>query len=377
MLPLFGSSTNNKNMQGFILDRNYKPLHVFVPEAGMMDVATRKSIAHTHSTFRVINRAKNAYMGWVSDSLFASGYSFPASTLTSCATECAIAVVVTPINTTSSGSIYKRYISAGTTSVYAGMFAIEQAAAALLIRYHDGTGITSWTTAHTFAANRTDDLVIVFTSTAIDVYYNDRLVDTRTWTKPATSGSNISSATPIILGIGASGSNTAFTGALHLIAHVLDNKNAKNLSKNPWQIFQKDMFLIPFGSTTATLQYLAPISDLSTGGWSQSTGPTLYAVLDESVADDSDYISTTAATTCELKLGNGIDPLSSTGHILKYRILTGTGTLSVALKQGSTTIASWVHTLTGLPQDISNTLSGAEADSITNYTNLRVTFTSS
>jgi hypothetical protein len=150
-----------------------------------------------------------------------------------------------------------------------------------------------------------------------------------------------------------------------------------SLSQNPWQIFQPDIFLIPFGTITATLQYLAPISDLSTGGWSQSTGPTLYAVLDESVANDSDYISTTSATTCELKLGNGNDPLSSTGHILKYRILAGSGTLSVALKQGSTTIASWVHTLTGLPQDISNTLSGTEADSITDYTNLRVTFTSS
>ena len=50
---------------------------------------------------------------------------------------------------------------------------------------------------------------------------------------------------------------------------------------------------------------------------------------------------------------------------------------SVALKQGSTTIASWgPHSLTGSAQDFAQTLTGGQADSITDYSALRVEFTS-
>ena len=49
----------------------------------------------------------------------------------------------------------------------------------------------------------------------------------------------------------------------------------------------------------------------------------------------------------------------------------------LALKQGSTTIASWgPHSLTGSAQDFAQTLTGGQADSITDYSALRVEFTS-
>ena len=124
-------------------------------------------------------------------------------------------------------------------------------------------------------------------------------------------------------------------------------------------------------------QKLAPVSDVSAGSWTPSSGTDLYAMLDETAASDTDYIAATSATTCTLALASGSDPASSTGHILRYRLPPGSGTVSVALKQGTTTIASWgPHTLTGAAQDFAQTLTGGEADSITDYSALRVEFTS-
>jgi hypothetical protein len=124
-------------------------------------------------------------------------------------------------------------------------------------------------------------------------------------------------------------------------------------------------------------QKLAPVSDVAAGSWLPSSGSDLYAMVDETAYSDTDYIYATSATTCTLALTSGSDPSSSSGHILRYRLLAGSGTIAVALKQGSTTIASWgPHSLTGSAQDFAQTLTGGQADSITDYSALRVEFTS-
>lgn len=128
---------------------------------------------------------------------------------------------------------------------------------------------------------------------------------------------------------------------------------------------------------TVTSQKLAPVSDVAAGSWTPSSGSDLYAMLDETAASDTDYIQATSATTCTLALASGSDPSSSTGHILRYRLLAGSGKIAVTLKQSTTTIASWgPHTLTGAAQDFAQTLTSGEADSITDYSALRVEFTS-
>jgi hypothetical protein len=99
-------------------------------------------------------------------------------------------------------------------------------------------------------------------------------------------------------------------------------------------------------------------------------------MLDEATASDVDYIGTTTASTAEIALGDGLDPLSSAGHVVRFRA-KGVGTLLVSLYQGTTLIASYTPTLTGAFQTFSFTLSGAEADSITNYGDLRLKFASS
>jgi hypothetical protein len=134
------------------------------------------------------------------------------------------------------------------------------------------------------------------------------------------------------------------------------------------------ILIIP--STGGPPQLLAPASDVSAGGWTPSSGSDLYAMLDETSYSDTDYIVSSTASVCTLALAAGSDPAVSTGHILRYRMLSGVGSVSVALKQNTTTIASWgPHALTTSAQDFAQTLTGGQADSITDYSALRVEFT--
>lgn len=132
---------------------------------------------------------------------------------------------------------------------------------------------------------------------------------------------------------------------------------------------------VMIGNVVVTAQYARPTSDVSAGTWTASSGSDLYAMLDEASASDADYIVTTGASTCEVALGSLTDPASSSGHIVRYRISATSGGITVRLRQGTTTIASWTHSpaptsLTTYEQ----TLSSAEADSITSYAALKLQF---
>jgi hypothetical protein len=157
----------------------------------------------------------------------------------------------------------------------------------------------------------------------------------------------------------------------------LTPEEKKSLAENPWKIFAPRRKLLYVSATSVTLTYLRPSADVSTGSWTPSTGTSLYAVLDEVTPSDADYILASTATTCEIQLSAGTTPPSRDNHALNYHLLAGTGTVTVVLKCGTTTIKTWNHTLTGSTQDISSTLTNAEASSITDYSNLRVVFTSS
>jgi len=124
-----------------------------------------------------------------------------------------------------------------------------------------------------------------------------------------------------------------------------------------------------------TAQYARPTSDVSTGTWTASTGSDLFDMLDETGADDGDYITTTSASTCEVALGSLSDPASSSSHIVRYRISATGGGIIVRLREGSTTIASWTHNpAPGSLTTYAQTLSGGEADSIINYAALKLQF---
>jgi hypothetical protein len=135
-----------------------------------------------------------------------------------------------------------------------------------------------------------------------------------------------------------------------------------------------------------------PSSDISAGSWTTELGGTsnLYASIDEaSPANDADYIQSSAlapgggSDTTEVKFTAVDDPASSDGHVVRYRYQrTGnnsTMTLTVSLRQGaSTEIAAWTHTnvASGLVT-AEQTLTGVQADAITDYSDLRLRFVAS
>jgi hypothetical protein len=128
-------------------------------------------------------------------------------------------------------------------------------------------------------------------------------------------------------------------------------------------------------------QILHAASDVSISNWKNESGATtnLFASIDESVASDTDYIESgpdPANEVIRFALTQGVtDPTTSTGYGVNYRYgKTGTGQIDITVRVvegASTVIASWTHTdVPETPVNQNQTLSTAQADSITNHNNL-------
>lgn len=135
-------------------------------------------------------------------------------------------------------------------------------------------------------------------------------------------------------------------------------------------------------------QFARPSADTSIGGYKdQADGTTdIFQAIDEVSPSDADYIKSASAPSNApyvTKLSSIEDPQSSGGHVVRYRYAKSAAggaqiNLVVQLRQGYTSegspgtlIAEWTH------NDISEsfttqnqTLSGAQADAITDYTDL-------
>lgn len=144
-----------------------------------------------------------------------------------------------------------------------------------------------------------------------------------------------------------------------------------------------------FGAALVMLLSTAyPTSDVSDGTWTdQAGGSNLYAAIDETTPSDADYIKSaeleaSGSDVCEVALDALGDAGLSTDHVVRYRYRkqgAATMNLSFQLRQGtSTVIASWSHNGIGTDWvDGQYTLSEAEANSITDYSDLRVRITAS
>lgn len=124
---------------------------------------------------------------------------------------------------------------------------------------------------------------------------------------------------------------------------------------------------------------LNPIVDVHNQGWTDNAAGTtnLYQAIDEDAASDSDYVQVgTTGLIYEAALESITDPASSTGHILHTRYKKDTAADVVSIKaelmQGSTVLVT--RNFSGISTSFTTddyTLSSGEADSITDYGNLR------
>jgi hypothetical protein len=133
-------------------------------------------------------------------------------------------------------------------------------------------------------------------------------------------------------------------------------------------------------------QFARPSADTVRTAWTdQAAGTTnIYTTIDEVSFSDADYIKTPAppgTNEFETLLTTVTDPVSSVNHIMRWRRrkqpASGSSdiNLTVRLLVATTQITSQAdNTLPGTFTDTSYTLSGAEADAITNYADIRLEF---
>ncbi len=131
-----------------------------------------------------------------------------------------------------------------------------------------------------------------------------------------------------------------------------------------------------------------PDNDDTIGSWTdEASGTTdIYLGIDEVTAEDTELVrSENDPSTSEYITGLSTitDPVLSSGHIVRFRTQKGetgggqpgTINLIIQLREGTTTRAS--TTLSAISTgfaDGSFTLTGGEADAITDYSNLNIRF---
>lgn len=140
-------------------------------------------------------------------------------------------------------------------------------------------------------------------------------------------------------------------------------------------------------------QFARPSVDTTRDNWEEDDGTTtdIWDQIDEAVRDDVDYIRTVLTPTSDVyvcKLTTVEDPLSSINHVVRYAYGKDAAggdqiDLTVQLRQGYVnegspgTLIATAGTHTNIASGWtagSYTLSGAEADAITNYADLYLRF---
>lgn len=136
-------------------------------------------------------------------------------------------------------------------------------------------------------------------------------------------------------------------------------------------------------------QFGRPSTDSTNQGYTDQAGGTtnIYTTLDETSADDADYIKTGSAPTADVyvtKFTTLEDPAASTGHVVRVRRRkSASGGAQIdflaELRQGYAnessqgTLIATVENATDITDTWTTTaysLTGTEADAITDYTDL-------
>ena len=136
---------------------------------------------------------------------------------------------------------------------------------------------------------------------------------------------------------------------------------------------------------THTQAYSRPSSDITDGSWvnSASNNTDLFSYIDGASAG-SDYISVQhgmgGSLACEVGLEAVDDPGVNTGHKVTFRASEDSDmtaiTLVVKLRQDTTTIDTFTENSFGAAETFEHAISESDAANITDYSALRLQFTS-
>ena len=130
-------------------------------------------------------------------------------------------------------------------------------------------------------------------------------------------------------------------------------------------------------------QFARPDGDLTVGLW---TSTPLWQKIDETPFDDADFIQSVNDPTndmIEVTLSDVTDPVSSIDHVVRYRIRKGDsgggspGTIDFRIELVQETILIFRKSEPGVGTSFFNgtfTLNNIQADDITDYNDLRLTF---
>jgi hypothetical protein len=130
--------------------------------------------------------------------------------------------------------------------------------------------------------------------------------------------------------------------------------------------------------TLVTYTYARPTSDITTQ-WSTSSGSTHYTLIDETVADDNDYIVATAAgQTDEVKLASMTPPQVGTNLVINYKVtgVDGGATVTVSLRQGSGGTLIKTDTAKNANSTYQLTVAPGDWALVTDWSDLRLRFVS-
>lgn len=115
------------------------------------------------------------------------------------------------------------------------------------------------------------------------------------------------------------------------------------------------VLLLGAAASGGTAAPVRPSSDFSTAGWSASTGTNLFAMLDEAVADDGDYIFASVGSepsTYVALLGNTLSPGTYTLRLRSAHTLAASQIRASLLDQNGAELAAsaWIAGTTGPAQ---------------------------
>jgi hypothetical protein len=128
-----------------------------------------------------------------------------------------------------------------------------------------------------------------------------------------------------------------------------------------------------------TYTYARPTSDITTQ-WTPSTGTDHFALIDETTANDADYIYATAAgQTDEVRLASMTAPQAGTDLLINYKVagIVGSASVTMSLRQGSG--GTLIATDTAKTSDNTYQLivpAATWSSTVTDWTDLRLRFVS-